>query len=148
MNLALTYPGGKLLDVIIAATAGNVVTNKSPGALKRWLVLYGVVSLTADGNAANRIITLRLTNGTSVIHNIGFAAAITAGQTGALDIGRAIESQSGLYGATTGSLSGYLGIGDGYVIEGDDQIRVLIGAGLAGDSYEATFRVLELGITP
>ena len=30
-DLALTFPGGKLLTVTFAATAGNVVTNKSPG---------------------------------------------------------------------------------------------------------------------
>ena len=149
MSLALTYPGGKLLSVTIAATAGNVTTNKTPGSGKRWKLLSGTITLVADGNAANRRIQLFVTDGTDVIGYLGQSDAdITATQTSTIDIqpfSTPVNWDLGRVGVT---LRSALVISGDQFLEGADQFRVSIAAGLAGDSYSGTLRVMELGITP
>lgn len=148
MSLVLSYPGGTLKTVTIAATAGNVVTNKAPGAGKRWIVLSGYVLLDTDVNAANRRIVLAITDGTNILQNLGFTNIVTANQLGQVDFG-GVGTLTGWSPGTLGStnIDEYFEI-QGLLIEGVDQVRITITAGLAGDSYSGFFRVLELGITP
>lgn len=137
--LALTYPAGKRLTVVIAATAGNVITNKSPPDGKRWLILRGRIVLVPDANPANRQLLISLTDGTNIEETVYASQTITASQTRATNIGEARVVDTG----TLGEGQGYLGI-DPILLEGDDQIRLTISAGLAGDSYSGFLVVLEL----
>lgn len=144
MSLVLSFPGGKVLDVAIAATAGNVVTDKSPGALKRWLFLYAQITYVADGNASNRLIKPEITDGTKVIWGAPTSAAITAGQTRII---RMAQNVNGPGIANPSNVVADMGLG-ALIIEGDDEFRIRFTDGLAGDSYSGNIRVLELGITP
>ena len=137
--LALTFAGGKRLQNTISATAGNVVTNLAPATGKRWKILRGIIDITADANAANRYILLRITDGTDLIEKIYQSAVITAGLTKQLNFGEMVLFNAG----TAGDGFGYVGI-QNLIIESPDQFRVQISGGLAGDSYEGFVVVLEL----
>lgn len=143
MSLVFTFPGGKLLTLTIPATAGNVVTTKSPGTSKRWVLLYGRIIYVADANAANRVIKQWLTDGTNTLTAFQRTDAITAGQTKIISYNPAVITDGG------GLLSDDYIIPLGNpIIEGADQFVISPSAGLAGDAYSGFLRVLELGITP
>lgn len=138
---AWIFPGGALKTVTIAATAGNVVTNKTPGAGKRWLVLHGKIILVTNITVANRYIELHITDGTNILHSLGQHGAVTASLTSRLGFGPAkyILSIAAAYD------HGYIGF-DPLMIEDDDQLRIVITNGVAGDSYSGYIRVLEISI--
>ena len=134
------FPGGKRVIKTIAATAGDVVTNLSPGSGKRWLVLYGMVTIVCNGTAANREVKAVITDGTSVIMNLGFnATAFTAGQTRIM-----------LYmaGGGTGNSDEFTNVMTRLpqlcILEAADQLRITVAAGVAGDSYSGYFVVMEI----
>jgi len=141
MSLALTFPGGKLLTITVAATAGNVVTNKTPGTRKRWVLLYGRITVVCDGNASDRRMDFLLTDGTNILDGgVRNNTAWTAGQTRSASFNR--------WGGTgidqsTNDHARYVWSG---IIEGADQLRLSLNGGLAGDSYSGYIRVLELGL--
>ena len=141
-NMALTFPGGYLKTVTVAATNGNEVTNKSPGTGKRWRILYGSITLVCDATVATRAIRTQLTDGSNVLTEIHQTPGITASQTRTLSYapgGYNSEDISAAndYVTTLGNLA---------IIEGDDQLRITIGSGVAGDSYSGRFRVQEFGL--
>lgn len=141
-EFAFTFPGGELKTITFAATAGNVVTNKTPGAGVRWIVLYGRFTLVADANAANRYLNAQLTDGTNVLCTlIGLNAAITAGQTKSVSYQKGIAAAKG----DAGTDHGHICIGD-VILEGADQFRMTITDGQAGDSYSGYLRVLEMNM--
>ena len=138
--MTLTFPGGTLKTITIAATAGNVVTNKTPGTGKRWVILYGRIVFVADGTAANRILTMRLTDGTNVLTQLPAMTTTTAGQTKSMSLNGARIDQ-GLQALDNDHLT----INKNHVLEGADQIRIAVIDGQAGDSYSGFIRVLEFG---
>ena len=141
--IAWTFPGGRRVIKEIVATAGDVVVNLSPGAGKRWIVLFGRVTLVADGNAANRLITFTTTDGTNTTSDIGYnSTAITASQTKSVTI--TSKSMTG-QGAGLTDLA-ILGLPIPCILEGLDQLHIAIAAGVAGDSYTGWIVVLEMPV--
>jgi hypothetical protein len=145
MSLVLTYPGGKLLNLAVAATAGNVATNKSPGAGKRWVILYGRITIVCDGNAADRAVIFAKKNaaGTQLDPGAHNATNYTAGQTRTIAFDNSFigdEKDNDLFSNSVVTFGG--------IVEGTDNLNITVSGGLAGDSYSGNMRVLELGITP
>jgi len=138
--------GGRLVSVTIAATAGNVVTNKSPGTGKRWYILYGEITLINDATVADRNVYISLTDGTNELTALGRnQTAYTAGQTRTIYLVPmyATDQDWAWLSATLGSAGS---VSPNAIIEGADQIRITIGNGQAGDSYSGHIRVLELAV--
>lgn len=145
MTLALTFPGGKLRTITIPATAGNVVTNLTPGTRKRWIVLYGITKLDTDGTAADRYTRLEITDGTNVLHNLMLQNAVIANQLGYIFLGPGEIAGSATLGAALGNVNTYFSV-KAFIIEGTDTLRITVGGGVVGDSYSGYIRVLELGL--
>jgi len=146
--LCFTFPGGKLRHISIPATAGNATRNMSPGTGKRWTIVYAMIDFTADVNAANRYIVLKLTDGVNVILDIAVSSVITATQTGAVTIFSANYGRNITIGDGDASVGSHLGIGSDniFVIEGLDQLRITVAGGLAGDSFSGYLTVLEIDV--
>lgn len=140
-----TFQGGKRKTVEIAATAGNVVTNLSPGAGKRWLVLHGSLILTNDATAADRIAIMEVTDGTDITEEICYSGNITASQVGHLNFGEARIVASLTLSSLAGNVKMYVGTAP-ILLEGVDQLRIRFYNGVAGDSYEGFIVVLEIDI--
>lgn len=145
-DIVWTFKGGRPRHATLAATAGNVVANLSPGVGKRWLILNGRVLLVADGNAANRYIILRLTDGTTITRAMVRSAAVTLGQTRGLSFADNIspDTASSLVDDNAVDI-GQVGLGT-MILEGADQFRIVVNGGLAGDSYTAIITVLEVDV--
>lgn len=139
-----TFLGGRRIHKTIAATAGNVQTDLTPGAGKRWLVIGGHIRLVNDGNAANRQIMLKVMNALVDSRAIGATTAITAGQTRDLDFGEGRAAQTAALGNPSYGQF-YLGIAP-TLVDGTDIFNVTILAGLAGDSYSGDITLLEIDI--
>ena len=147
--MALTFPGGTLKTVEVTATAGNVVSDSTPGSGKRWKILYGNIVLTTDGTVVNRTFRVQILSGGDVLSNLGASSEnIPASTTGTLDFG-------GLFGAnnrnfTNGAYAGYPQFFSldpaSFIIEGSDIFKITINNGVAGDSFEGFIRVLEFGL--
>lgn len=140
-SLQFIFFGGKLVTKTIVATAGNVVTNLSPPDGRRWIVLFGRLTIVCDANAANRQFALALTDGTNVLFNYPSSPVMTANETKSLGL----ISDHTTWGTFTEKDKAILGIGK-VVIEKDDQLRITIDNGLAGDSYSGFVRVLEVNV--
>jgi len=137
-------PGGRKRTIAIAATGGDVTTNLSPGTGKRWVVLYGKIILVADANAANRYPAWFITDGTTVILDLGKKnTAVTAGLTKSMGIStRESEGAEDV----TASLDSEMMLPEPTILEGADQLRITILAGLAGDSYSGNVVVMEYDV--
>lgn len=148
MSVAFTFQGGKRSHEAIAATAGNVIKNLSPGAGKRWLVLSGSIAIVTDVNAGNRWLVISKTDGTNVVEVIAHTAAQPASKTNHIDFGEGILG-SGTSSMVLGDLADdaqfYFGIRP-ILIEGSDQLRFTVSGGLAGDSYSGYVTVLEMDV--
>ena len=139
--MALTFPGGNLLTVTIAATAGNVITDKTPGTGKRWVILYGRIVLVADGNTANRILTVRFVDSVpNTLTQWPAMTTATAGQTKSMSF-NGVRIDQGLQAFDNDHLT----INQNHIIEGSDLMRVGVTEGLVGDSYSGFIRVMEFG---
>jgi len=137
-SYVLGVPSARKSTITISATAGNVATNKTPGANKRWLLFRGRIILVCDANAANRQIILQLTDGTNVTETLWISGNITAGVTHTCSMGEVrLAPSTGTVGDTS-----YLGF-DILLLHGAAQFRITISAGLAGDSYSGYLEVLE-----
>lgn len=148
MSLAtFSFQGGRRIRNVINATAGNVVTNLTPTAGKRWFVLFGNLTLVTNGTAGNRIVTLQATDGTVITLDIGQnATAIIANLTrivsfaywGSRDASHAMVTLEGVNAMIT--------IPTNLILDGVDELRITIQGGLAGDSYFGYVVVLEMDI--
>jgi len=145
MPFAWTFPGGKRITKTIAATAGNVVTNLSPGSGKRWLVLRGTISLDTDATAATRIPRLEVTDGTNITEALTYGANVIADKIGHLEFGEIRLVHGVNPGKRVDDTNDYVGI-EPILLEGSDQLRITIENGVAGDSYEGFVVVLEIDI--
>lgn len=142
MSMIRTFPGGRRVIETIVTTAGNVVTNLSPGAHVRWIVLWGKITLVADATAANRYFTYVLTDGTNVTFDLPYvSSAITAGQTKAMVLTN-YWTKDGNMG--TPNIHCLVALPNPCILEGNDQLRITITSGQAGDSYSGFVVVLEM----
>lgn len=146
-ELAFTFPGGLPRTIAIAATAGNVVTNLSPTLGFRWIVLRGRIVFTADGTAANRSFTVLITDGTNTVEELaGSGTAITATQLAHINFGEySFEDKDSTPGGGGGNVNQYIPI-QPLILDDLEQLRMSFYLGVAGDSYEGYFKVLEVRI--
>lgn len=128
----------------IAATAGNVVRNLSPGAGKRWLVLHGIVTLVTGIAVANRNLVTHLTDGTNITGSLLRASADTTASSTSRIVytssggGQTVTAQESLILAINGHIPA-----QGIILEGADQFRITCVNGDAGDSFSGQLVVLE-----
>lgn len=140
--IQFTALAGRLKTITIAATAGNVVSNSSPGTGKRWLVLYGRITVVSDATAANRYPQTYLTDGTNQLVSLGRnSTAFTASETKVLSY----RSGSGT-GINVTVNHALVTLPVPCVLEGADQFRISILGGVAGDSFSGFLRVLEVDV--
>jgi len=132
--------GGTRAIETIAATAGNVVTNLTPGIGIRWIVIRGKIVLVTDATVVNRLIETHITDGTNVITKLLRTANIPASLTRSLFYNTTQNASGGAI-AETGAV--HLVMNNQLVLEGDDQFRITITNGVAGDSYSGYLVVLE-----
>ena len=142
-DFAWTFQGGRHLTITIGATAGNVVTNLTPALGKRWLILGGIVTIVCDATAVNRIIILTATDGTNITRPLSQTANILATTTKKSGFGEANYYSTGCNPAT---VDWYCGLGTPILLEGADQFRITINAGVAGDSYSGFIDILEVDV--
>ena len=135
------FPGGKRRIIKIAATAGNVITNLSPGSGKRWLVLFGDLTLVCDATVATRYMQLSTTDGTNLTQSFPGLAPV-ASETKNISYNQTVEHLT----AVAVTADAHVAIGNNIILEGADQLRITINAGVAGDSYSGFFVVLEVDV--
>ena len=140
MGLDFTFPGGRKVSKTIPATAGNVVYNLSPGLGKRWIIVRGIITITTDVTVADRYTALSVTDGTRVISDYGYKTAP-----------QAASGASSAYLNQSKRLSSWTEVGgtvdlSGVILEGNDQLRITINNGVAGDSYSGFVEVMEIDL--
>ena len=136
--------GGRLRRIAIAATAGNVATSLTPGVGYRWSVLALRVTLVCDATVANRNTRVRLMSaaGTTPYQSSRVSANVTASQTKTLHLEAGPLSNVGSGSYESDVLMTH--DRDAWSVEGAEQLKVDISAGVAGDSYSGTLSVLEM----
>jgi len=140
MSFAWTFPAGRLVIKTVGSTAGDTVTNLSPGSGKRWMVLYGRFTLTTDANSGSRHIIFEITDGTNVIHSLGGSQSIDASSTVNVSLRQNADFINGAVGQENQIVIGVI------ILEGSQQFRIRISGGLAGDSYSGYLAVLEVDV--
>lgn len=134
------FPGGQEKTLDIGATAGNVTTNLSPGVGLRWVIQRGRIVVTPDITVVNRYVDLITTDGTNITEDISSTPAIVASTTHITAFGEGIIAVGGALGANS-----YTGL-QNLVIDGIDQFRITLRAGVAGDSYSGRVVVREMAV--
>ena len=108
---------------------------------------YGTLTLTCSLDVANRGLVLQLTDGTNVVHNLGYSTTNSvATQTKKFDLGPTVATRGWTAGTGAGTHNEYMALQQPLVIEGSQQFRIAIVTGQAADSYEGYFYVLEIAI--
>lgn len=145
-KVALEFPGGTVKVITIAATAGNVAVNESPGALKTWVLESIRLTVVCDATVVNRRFQISLQNvgGTVTYASVlNHADAITASQT------IIVEGLLNTPSIDTKDSSANFSLGiPRIILVGTERLNIALGGGVAGDSYSGTMRVRELGINP
>jgi len=136
-----TFQGGQYVIKTITATAGNVATRLAPGVGVRWIVLYGSITLVADGTAANREIRRHITDTVNILTTFFKTTAITAGQTRTARYGHSNDHTNG---AVDGNFYFVGTNGQPIIVDGGNDIYIDINNGVAGDSYSGYVVVMEI----
>ena len=139
--MSLTFPGGELIDEEITATAGDEDAYITIGNRKRARLIFGHITLVANGTVANRVIRLSVDDGADLLTRFLYSPSITAGQTKTANYNDAEESE--------GAWSGHnynLKLGSNVILDAGDRLRIEIDGGVAGDSYSGVFRFLQFGL--
>ena len=139
---AWTFQGGRHFTITIGNTAGNATTNLTPTMGKRWILMRGSITLVCDATVVNRNIVVQLTDGTSITTALPLGPNTAATLTSNYYLN---EINFNLNGIVASALNALVGI-NGILLEGADQFRILINAGVAGDSYSGYIDVLEIDI--
>ena len=134
---SLTFPGGKIIDIEIASTAGNVQTSITPGSGKTYILQAVRIECNTDGTAVNRYPNCFLNNAAgSRIWSSYYVGPVTASQSGI---------SVGFYTDTAPLLTANA-IMDNFnvpvprnLIKDDDDFRINMG-GQAGDDYDGVIR--------
>lgn len=137
------FLGGRVRTLTISNTAGNVVTDLSPGTGKRWIVLRGRIQLSTDATSVNRYVALDIKHGADSMTGWAGSAAVGASVSNA-GIGISMANSQGQNGTTRGY--GEIVVGFPCIIDGDDKLRISITNGQSGDSYVGWVQVLEVDV--
>ena len=142
MSLSFTFPAGQLLTESVS-TAGDVVTDISPGDYKNYQLLYGNVRLITDATVVNRYLILEILDdsGNKLLSPLVSSPAIPASTTKDLNI---CTNWSAAYGAPTAA-DYMVAVGSWILIQGSDVFRIRTHAGVAGDSITGYFRFRKIG---
>lgn len=135
------FQGGRKLRNIVVTTAGNVATTLTPGAGKRWLLLYGRLSLSTDATVANRNLRIQIrTSAGSVLYRFPNGVVTPAGGATALGlIGNPYFDNAVRWEDATISVQGI-------IIDQTDQLYIDVNNGVAGDGYGGSIIVLEINV--
>lgn len=134
------FPGGRAKTLVISPTAGNVDTNLSPGIGMRWVIQRARLILTTNATVATRNILTAWTDGTNVVaFGVQSANCAASGST-TLNLLPRNYPQGGALGIEANGEIGEV------VISEEEQLRIYIGNGVAGDSYEGLVSVREMAV--
>lgn len=141
----MRWEDGEIKTITISATAGNVTSSKSPGASKKWKILYGRIVLVNDATVANRNlnVTLYNTGGTKIGYD-AYATNLAASATGYYVIHGIHGTAQGNANTTSWATADFYLSGGDCIISGTDKIQFSVANGVAGDSYSGTLHVIEL----
>jgi hypothetical protein len=136
---------GRLAVQTIAATAGDVETDLTPPASRKWIISSGKINLTNGAGVANRYIRLfKLAVATVSEELFQNTTAITASQTGTLSFGELrLLSGVDITNTNAGNLTAYAGI-EPIVLEATETLRIGILGGVAADSYNGRIVLREI----
>lgn len=135
------FPGGHAKTLTISPTAGNVITNLSPGVGLRWVILRGRLIITTDITVADRVILKEFTDGINLIERMWVTPAIPASQTRTVSFGNFRFNPAGLNYPD----NWYTGE-EPSILSNMDQLRISVGIGVAGDSYQGFVSILEMAV--
>jgi len=140
-NINWMFLGGRIRKLTISNTAGNVATALSPGQGKRWLVLRGNIHISTDATTADRSLNIYVTDGTNITcYYPKNNTPVTASQTADISFanyGNGVD--------VTRQARGHIGIPN-ILLEGSDELKLVIANGQAGDTYNGYVVVLEVDI--
>jgi len=133
---------GRIVNVAIAATAGNVVSDISPGrANRRWKVNRLWIQVVCDATVANRNIIVRqylAAAGTVQGPSIVGATAVALGTT------RLAMGVEQLGSGATFEYEANVVLPQPIILDGFNSLNIRISGGVAGDSYTANANVEEM----
>lgn len=137
----MRWEEGQIKTITISATAGNVTTDETPGATKKWKILYAYFSLVTDATVADRTFNIYITDSSNnpLTGNV-YSAAHVASTTKYYNISP--WNISGTNFTVAGNSVTY-GMRE-LIISGTDKMRIGISNGVAGDSYSGRIKVIEL----
>jgi len=136
-----TFPGGAVRHIVISATAGNVVTDLSPGAGKRWMLLGFRLTLVANATVVTRNQRIfRIDAVGNILDSPRWGGNTVASATTILASTSMLAPAGGSFGSDT-AIFGVHPVVD--MIGPTDIFRTSVLAGVAGDSYSGVVTVLE-----
>ena len=119
--------------------AGNANISISPGAYKKWKLMYGFIKIVCDATVANRTVKFRVADASNVIlTNTMLSGAVTASAT----LSVYVEGAPSQYMATVTNES--TGMVKEFIVQGTDKFYISITNGVAGDVVTYNLRVIEL----
>ena len=138
----MNWEEGEVKTITIAATAGNVATTKTPGAGKKWKLLYGRILLTCDATVTNRYIQINITTTGhgAVLAAVSGTTAITASQSKDFGYLPILPINS----TVPCPISNFSQAPLDFIVSGTDEIYTIISGGVVGDSYSGYLKVIEL----
>lgn len=143
----MNWEDGLIKTGTIAATAGNVATNLTPNAGKKWKINYVSIHCTTSGDAANRYIKFEITNsGGTQLFNLTVGAVLVASKVGAFDIvPNTTKSPNVSIGDPAHDTNDWICV-DNLIISGTDRLKISIQNGVAADSYSGYYQYIELPV--
>jgi hypothetical protein len=137
-TVAYTLQKGRPMTWTIAATAGNVAINLTPGNGYQIEILYGRLQLVTDITVANRTLVVNVQNATGgILTEYGWSAGIPASTTLVVDFNNLLPNNTGW---TTPIES--CTFNDRIRLYDGDRIVITIGNGVVGDAYQGFFKYL------
>jgi len=133
-------PGMSRRIISISATAGNVVTEISPGAGRRMIILGGRISLTTDATVADRYVAPDIKDGNNniLVSIPKNSTAITASSSGTVNLGLFFTDGIAVSGRDSATIPLPF-----WILVGTDKFTITIQNGTIGDSYSGYVVVLE-----
>lgn len=141
-GIGMKWEEGQIKTWTIAATAGNATASLASTAYKKYLIIYGRITLVCDATVANRYIIVNIQNsGGTVTYRrlLTNATAITASQTRSISY---VDESTNRQGESSDLAD--IGLGQWCVIASTDKIVISVYGGVAGDSYSGAFKYIEL----